>query len=112
MTSAVEIDTTHDMTVHVITAGVSSKSDDMKKEITPTENVFILSKIEPMLEPNINRFVLFPIQHQDIWNAYKVHQQAIWKAEELDFSADKEDWETLAPGQKFFIKHVLAFFAG
>ena len=59
-----------------------------------------------------NRFCLFPIQHHDIWEAYKKHKNAFWTAEEIDFSADKNDWETLTADEKYFVEHVLAFFAG
>lgn len=59
-----------------------------------------------------NRFCLFPIQHYDIWEAYKRHKNAFWTAEELDFSADKNDWEKLTKEEKYFVEHILAFFAG
>ena len=67
---------------------------------------------EPLLSKNNNRFVLFPIKHQRVWDYYKKHQQAFWTAEEIDFSADKQDWETLSEPEREFISHVLAFFAG
>lgn len=67
---------------------------------------------EPILINNPNRFVLFPIQHDDIWQAYKTQEACIWTAEELDLSQDIIDWEEkLSEDERFFIKHVLAFFA-
>ncbi len=67
---------------------------------------------EPILNDNPNRFVLFPIQHDDIWKAYKTQEACIWTAEELDLSQDRVDWEEkLTDDERFFIKHVLAFFA-
>ena len=67
---------------------------------------------EPILKENPNRFVLFPIQHNDIWEMYKKQEASIWTAEELDLSPDLVDWENkLNDDERFFIKHVLAFFA-
>jgi ribonucleoside-diphosphate reductase beta chain len=68
-------------------------------------------KVEPMLKENPDRFVLFPIEHHDIWAMYKKAQGSFWKAEELDFAKDRKDWETLNPKEQHFIKHILAFFA-
>ena len=67
---------------------------------------------EPILEPNEGRFVLFPIQHNDIWSFYKRAEASFWTAEEIDLSADIIDWENkLNENEKHFIKHILAFFA-
>lgn len=68
--------------------------------------------IEPILQENKDRFVLFPIQHDDIWKFYKQEEASIWTAEEIDLSQDIIDWETkLTDNERHFIKHVLAFFA-
>lgn len=67
---------------------------------------------EPLLTPNRNRFVLFPIQHQALWEMYKKAEASFWTTEEIDLSADLADWETrLTEDEKHFLKHVLAFFA-
>ena len=67
---------------------------------------------EPILEANNNRFVLFPIQHDDIWAFYKRAEASFWTAEEIDLASDLVDWESkLNDDEKYFIKHVLAFFA-
>ncbi len=66
---------------------------------------------EPLLKENPNRFVLFPIQHDDIWSWYKQSEASFWTAEEIDLSADLVDWEKLTDDERHFIKHVLAFFA-
>lgn len=66
---------------------------------------------EPLLQENKNRFVLFPIEHQDIWGFYKQAEASFWTAEEIDLSQDIKDWENLISGEKHFITHVLAFFA-
>ncbi len=69
-------------------------------------------QIEPILEENKNRFVLFPIQHDDIWSFYKRAEASFWTAEEIDLAPDLVDWESkLNDDEKHFIKHVLAFFA-
>jgi ribonucleoside-diphosphate reductase beta chain len=69
-------------------------------------------QVEPILESNNNRFVLFPIQHDDIWKFYKTAQASNWTAEEIDLSPDIFDWENkLNDNERHFIKHVLAFFA-
>ncbi len=67
---------------------------------------------EPLLKENKDRFVIFPIQHNDIWQFYKTHEASFWTAEEIDLHADLVDWNTkLNDDERFFIKHVLAFFA-
>lgn len=67
--------------------------------------------MEPILQENKGRFVIFPIQHHDIWEAYKQAEASIWTAEEIDLSNDLRDWEKLSDGERHFISHVLAFFA-
>jgi ribonucleoside-diphosphate reductase beta chain len=67
--------------------------------------------MEKILQENKNRFVLFPIEHHDIWDYYKKAQQVFWTAEEIDLAQDHADWEKLNEGEQHFVKHVLAFFA-
>ncbi|WOC41102.1 ribonucleotide-diphosphate reductase subunit beta [Polaribacter sp. HL-MS24] len=68
--------------------------------------------VEPILQPNDNRFVIFPIQHDDLWEWYKKQQACIWTAEEIDLSEDISDWNNkLSDDERYFIKHILAFFA-
>jgi len=67
---------------------------------------------EPILVDNPNRFVIFPIQHHDLWEWYKKQQACIWTAEEIDLHQDLTDWEaSLNSDERYFIKHILAFFA-
>ena len=66
---------------------------------------------EPILQENPNRFVLFPIQHSDIWQWYKKSEASFWTAEEIDLSQDMKDWDNLTDNERHFISHVLAFFA-
>jgi len=47
---------------------------------------------EPLLKENKNRFVLFPIKHDDIWGMYKQGEASFWTAEEIDLSQDLVDW--------------------
>lgn len=69
-------------------------------------------QIEPLLKENPNRFVLFPIEHSDIWDYYKKSEASFWTAEEIDLHQDLSDWKNkLNDDEKHFIKHVLAFFA-
>ncbi|KAK5614638.1 Ribonucleoside-diphosphate reductase subunit M2 [Crenichthys baileyi] len=66
---------------------------------------------EPLLKENPNRFVIFPIQYHDIWQMYKKAEASFWTAEEVDLSKDLQHWESLKDDERFFISHVLAFFA-
>ena len=66
---------------------------------------------EPLLKENKSRFVLFPIQHDDIWQMYKKAEASFWTAEEIDLNQDLVDWAKLNEGEKHFVSHILAFFA-
>ena len=71
-----------------------------------------MSIVEPILQENKDRFVIFPIKHQDIWEWYKKQEACIWTAEEIDLHTDLNDWNNkLNEDEKYFIKHILAFFA-
>ncbi len=68
--------------------------------------------MEPILQENNDRFVLFPIVHDDIWAFYKKAEASFWTAEEIDLDSDRVDWERkLNDNERHFIKHILAFFA-
>jgi len=66
---------------------------------------------EPLLAPDDNRFVMFPIQHDDIWQMYKKQVDCFWRAEEIDLTKDLDHWDTLNDNEKYFISMILAFFA-
>lgn len=66
---------------------------------------------EQILKPDDNRYVMFPIEHNDIWQMYKRQVDCFWRAEEVDLSKDLKDWDKLGDDEKKFIKMVLAFFA-
>ena len=72
-----------------------------------------MSKInsEPLLTPNDNRFVMFPIQYDDIWKMYKKQVDCFWRAEEIDLTKDLADWDRLEKDEQYFISMILAFFA-
>ena len=71
-----------------------------------------MSTIEPILQENKDRFVIFPIKHPDIWDWYKKQEACIWTAEEIDLHSDLNDWNNkLNDDERYFIKHILAFFA-
>ncbi len=69
------------------------------------------NNIEPLLQDDESRYVMFPIKDKDIWNMYKKQEDLFWRAEEIDLSKDMKHWETLSPDEKYFISMILAFFA-
>merc|ERR1712209_23038 len=87
----------------VLVGKTSSDNDKSKTEVTKTE--------EPLLMENPRRFVILPIQYGDIWQMYKKAEASFWTAEEVDLSKDVKDWETLKDDERYFVSHVLAFFA-
>lgn len=66
---------------------------------------------EPLLAPDDNRFVMFPIKYDDIWQMYKKQIDCFWRAEEIDLSKDLDNWNSLNQDEKYFISMILAFFA-
>ena len=66
---------------------------------------------EPLLNPDDNRFVMFPIKYDDVWQMYKKQVDCFWRAEEIDLSKDLAHWDTLSQEEKFFLSMILAFFA-
>ena len=67
--------------------------------------------IEPLLREDDNRYVLFPIEYQDIYDMYKKQLDCFWRIDEVDLSKDLQLWDTLNKGEKYFISMILAFFA-
>lgn len=71
-----------------------------------------MPQTEPILQENKDRFVIFPIKHHDIWDWYKKMEASFWTAEEIDLHQDLSDWNNkLNKDERYFIKHILAFFA-
>jgi len=84
---------------------VSIKVDEKNEKLTLIETKeFLLSEEE-------NRYVIFPIRHDDIWRKYKEAESNFWTSEELDLTKDKKDWNSLSKNEKYFIEMTLAFFA-
>jgi ribonucleoside-diphosphate reductase beta chain len=93
-------------TIFVIPKWIKILLKNQKKETIK------MSQLEPILQENKNRFVIFPIKHHDIWEWYKKMEASFWTAEEIDLSQDLNDWNNrLNEDEKYFIKHILAFFA-
>ena len=67
--------------------------------------------MEDMLVPTSDRFVIFPIRHEDVWQMYKKAEASFWTAEELDLTDDLDHWHKMTKDERNFIVHVLAFFA-
>lgn len=66
---------------------------------------------DPILAPNPHRFCIFPIQYHDLWKMYKQHEASFWTSEEIDLSGDLKHWQALTDDERFFVSHILAFFA-
>lgn len=79
-----------------------------KRGVTPAGKK---KKEEPLLKHNPGRFVIFPIEHNKVWEMYKKAEGSFWTAEELDLSKDRTHWDALTDNERHFITHVLAFFA-
>ena len=69
------------------------------------------NSLEPLLMPDDNRFVMFPIKYQDIWDMYQKQVDCFWRPEEIDLSKDLTHWDALNKDERFFISMILAFFA-
>jgi len=90
---------------------VKSKVDITRGQNKPVDEEKKDEQIEPLLKENPRRFVILPIQYNAIWQMYKKAEASFWTAEEVDLSKDLSDWEKLKPDERYFISHVLAFFA-
>ena len=88
----------------------TSKSSFLQSPTSITKPDALLP-LEPLLQENPHRFVLFPIEYDDIWNMYKQAEASFWTAEEIDLTRDTTDWHNLHPNERHFISRVLAFFA-
>jgi len=89
----------------------TSNQNNSKKEKTIEKEEKKDLAVEPLLKENPSRFVILPIQYDDIWRMYKKAEASFWTAEEVDLSKDLKDWEGLKSDERYFISHVLAFFA-
>lgn len=73
----------------------------------PAEN----KTIEPLLDKNNFQFTVYPIRYQGVWNLYQKQLACFWKAQEIDFSKDYDDFTELNRNEQHFVKMILAFFA-
>ncbi|MCJ1275068.1 Ribonucleotide-diphosphate reductase (RNR), small subunit [Puttea exsequens] len=87
--------------------------DDKKKDAAVIASTIKPEEAdEPLLQENPHRFVLFPIKYHEVWQMYKKAEASFWTAEEIDLSKDLHDWNNrLNDDERYFISHVLAFFA-
>jgi ribonucleoside-diphosphate reductase beta chain len=101
--------------------GKKSRKTSIAEEVSPLNleeaapaavSVAPVAVQEPLQTPNPDRFVIFPIQHPDVWAKYKQHVAVFWTPEEIDLSKDMNHWEKLNDNERHFIKHILGFFAG
>lgn len=89
------------VTEDAITMKTDHKLKEERGELVP----------EPLLVENPHRFVIFPIQDNDLWEMYKKAEASFWTAEEIDLGSDMADWVKLSDNERHFISHILAFFA-
>ncbi|KAL0267566.1 UNVERIFIED_CONTAM: hypothetical protein PYX00_009802 [Menopon gallinae] len=89
---------------------IMRENKEVEKKIVEKSEKFDIEK-EPLLRENPGRFVIFPIQYDDIWKMYKKAVASFWTVNEVDLSKDYKDWENLKKEERHFISHVLAFFA-
>lgn len=83
-----------------------------QESIHSTQHSTFDPQLEPMLKDNPHRFVLFPIEYDDIWRMYKKAVASFWTSDEIDLKDDIRQFnEQLTDHERHFIKHVLAFFA-
>jgi ribonucleotide reductase beta subunit family protein with ferritin-like domain len=104
MSSSAAADAAHDAVINPIDAVQLRDAAIAKRRKREAE--------EPLLQANPHRFVIFPIQHHDLWKMYKEHVSVFWRPEEVDLSKDGRDWARLTENEQHFIKRILGFFAG
>lgn len=79
---------------------------------TTIKDTTYLDENEDILVESKNRYVIYPIQYDSIWKMYKLAVGSFWTAEEIDLGKDIDDWTKLSDNERYFIKNILAFFAG
>lgn len=90
---------------------VEKTQETLKTAKSPEPRCDSSDSDEMLLKDNPNRFVLFPIKFDSIWEMYKKHVASFWTVEEIDLSHDFNDWSSLNDNERHFISTVLAFFA-
>ncbi|KAJ3388170.1 Ribonucleotide-diphosphate reductase (RNR), small subunit [Chytriomyces hyalinus] len=97
-----------------ITAVPNTVTESASGMLTPKNEQKVAKfspETEPILTKSSRRFVLFPIKYHEVWQMYKKAEASFWTVEEVDLSKDTSDWEKLTDDEKYFVSHVLAFFA-
>ena len=70
-----------------------------------------VQNVEPLLQPDENRYVMFPIKYNDVWDMYKRSIDSFWHTGEISLAQDLNDWNKLSDDERQFIKMILAFFS-
>ena len=99
---------------NVVVADIASQGDVTPEKITdanfPPSGLNFNPEIEPLLQDNPKRFVIFPLQCKDIWTKYKEAEVTFWTAEEIPVNKDKDDWATLPVEERNCVNYILAYF--
>ena len=78
---------------------------------TPIPTTIPTTPTEPLLSDSADRYVMFPIQDNAVWDMYKKQVDCFWRVEEVDLSKDMAHWQSLTGDEQQFIKSIIAFFA-
>ena len=70
-----------------------------------------LKNYEIITDKKKERFSVGNIEHTNLWGLYKQAQNSYWRAEEIDFSEDYDDFIKLSKDEQYVIEMILAFFA-
>ena len=106
------LDATTAATATAAATAATATATDTVVATTAVQEPVTVRLPEPLQTPNPDRFVIFPIQHPDVWAKYKQHVAVFWTPEEIDLSKDMSHWEKLNANERHFIKNILGFFAG
>jgi ribonucleoside-diphosphate reductase subunit M2 len=100
-------------TLVTVTAAIAASAPATPATASPVTSATTkqTTVIEPLLEEDQSRFVLFPIKDAEIWSMYKKQVDCFWRAEEVDLTKDTAHWNALQDDERYFISMILAFFA-
>jgi len=91
---------------------INSISSDLNNKLMKNKENIKSDNLEPLLTET-QRYTLHPIQYPEIWDMFNKQRTCFWIPSEVDLSKDKSDWENkMSENERFFVKHILAFFAG
>jgi len=86
--------------------------NNLKQEIKELKNENKKENDELLLSEEEQRYVIFPIKYDKVWEMYKKAEANFWTAEELDLSKDNKDFnQKMNDNERYFIENILAFFA-